>query len=927
MEKKLFLLDAYALIYRAYYSFAKNHRINSAGLNTSAQYGFTNTLYEVIQKQKPTHLAVVFDMPGSVDTREAIYADYKANREETPEDIKLALPYIEKIVEGFNIPVIKLPGYEADDLIGTLSVKAYQEGFTTYMMTPDKDYGQLVNDRTFMYKPGRFGKPSEVWGVNEICEKFDIEHPSQVIDILGLWGDAVDNIPGIPGVGEKTAKKLLAQYKTLENVLENAHEVKGKLGEKIANNKEQAKVSKILATIILDAPISFNAEELRLEEPNKEALKMVFSELEFRALSKRILGEQIAASTQKKVQSQLSIFDTSALTEPSLEAEDDVSDFKAFTAEKQDYQLVDAKEKFNQLCKALKDCSEFCFDTETTGLDTHTAELLGIAFSLKEQEAYYLPITEHNLEHLEALKPLLEHPKILKIAHNLKYDMNILKKYGIQVATPYFDTMVAHYLLRPDSKHSMDILSESYLNYRPISIETLIGKKGKNQKTMASLLPSEVKDYACEDADITLRLKSFLAPKLKERGLENLFFDLEMPLISVLSGMEAEGIRLDKNMLSHYSKELESKLLALEKEIKSYAKEDFNLDSPRQLGNVLFDELKIVDKPKKTKTGQYATSEDVLVSLRDAHPIMSSILEYRALRKLKNTYVDPLPLLAKVKTDRIHTSYMQTIASTGRLSSVKPNLQNIPIKTTEGQMVRKAFIAKDSDYILLAADYSQIELRIIAALSGDENMIQAFKSGKDIHASTASKIFGVDIKKVERSMRIKAKAVNFGIIYGQTPFGLAKSIGIPRKEAAQIIEAYFKEYPRISQYISDIQALAKEQGYVETIFGRKRYLKDINSNNSIVRAHAERNAINAPIQGSAADIIKRAMIAVYYKLLKEKTKSKLLLQVHDELVFDVYKPELDKVKKIVQSTMESAADLPVPLEVDMGTGVNWLEAH
>ena len=926
VEKKLFLLDSYALIYRAYYSFANNHRYNSKGQNTSTQYGFTNTLLEVINKEQPTHIAAVFDSPAAVDSREAIFADYKANREEMPEDIKKALPDVEKILHAFNIPVLKLDGYEADDIVGTLSRKAEKEGFKTYMMTPDKDFGQLVTDNVYIFKPGRFGKPAETWGIAEVCNKFEIEQPSQVIDILGLWGDAVDNIPGIPGVGEKTAKKLIKEYGSIEAVIEHAENIKGKLGERIRENSEMAKISKQLATIILDVPVDFNAKELELDPPNKELLQEIFAELEFRSLSKRVLGESIQASAQ---QGQLSMFDNNDDEADSTitESTETFGEFKTIENTTHAYFLVNDKKIQDQLIKELKNCTSFCFDTETTSLDQIEAELVGISISTEPHKAYYVPIESEKDPLLTILKPFLEDPKKEKVAQNLKYDLSVLKKYNIDVSGPLFDTMIAHYLLRPDMKHNMDLLAESYLSYRPVSIEELIGKKGKNQLNMKDVAVEKVSDYAAEDADITLQLKKIFEPQLKENNVEKLFYEIEMPLVKVLAKMELEGINIDKESLHTYSKELEEKLLLLEKDIKEIAGVDFNVDSPRQLGEVLFENLKIIEKPKKTKSGQYATSEDILLKLKDKHPIIEKILSYRMLRKLKNTYVDPLPTMVNKSTNRIHTSFMQTIAATGRLSSNNPNLQNIPIKTEEGRYVRKAFIPKNSDYTLLAADYSQIELRIIASLSKDENMINAFKNKEDIHSSTAAKIFGVDQKEVSREMRIKAKAVNFGIIYGQTPFGLSKSIDISRSEAAEIIENYFKQYPKVSQYIVDIQELAKKQGYVETILGRRRYLKDINSNNAIVRGHAERNAINAPIQGSAADIIKLAMINIDQRLSEKNYNSKLLLQVHDELVFDVHKKELDDIKTIVKHEMENAISIDVPLEVEIGLGGNWLDAH
>ncbi len=924
MEKKLFLLDSYALIYRAYYSFANNHRYNSKGLNTSTQYGFTNTLLELIKKEQPTHIAAVFDTPVTDDSRQTIFADYKANREEMPEDIRSAMPYIEQIIEAFNIPVLKVPGYEADDIVGTLAKQAEKEGFTTYMMTPDKDFGQLVSENIFMYKPGRFGKPAEKWGIKEVCEKFEVERPEQVIDILGLWGDAVDNIPGIPSVGEKTAKKLIKQYGSVEEVVKHGHEIKGKLGEKIVANAEMGLISKQLATIILDVPIEFNAKQFLLEDPNKEELQRLFAELEFRNLSKRVLGEKIQLTP---TQGQLDMFNT-ANTDSETEVEAEViTEYKDINNTKHTYVFVDDDKKFKAMLKELEKAKDICFDTETSSLNTMEAKLLGISFSTKPNTGYYLPYKEENTEQINLLKPIFLDVEKTKIAQNLKYDLQILKKYDVEIAGPTFDTMIAHYLLRPDMRHNMDLLSETYLAYRPVSITTLIGKKGKNQLSMADIPAKEISDYACEDADITLQLKHVFDKQLKEKNLEKLFNEIEMPLVSVLANMELEGINIDKESLNTYSKELEEKLKTLEKNITQQAGLEFNVDSPKQLGQVLFEDLKIVEKPKKTKTGQYSTNEEILTKLADKHPIVPEILRYRTLKKLKSTYVDPLPSLANEKTQRIHSSFMQTVAATGRLSSTNPNLQNIPIKTEEGRYVRKAFVPRDENFKILAADYSQIELRIIAALSEDKNMIEAFKSKIDIHSATAAKVFNVNTDDVTREMRNKAKAVNFGIIYGQTAFGLSKSISIKRAEAQEIIDSYFKQYPGISSYIGDIQELAKKQGYVETILGRKRYLKDINSSNAIVRGHAERNAINAPIQGSAADIIKVAMINLHDKLNAKKFKSKLLLQVHDELVFDAHNNEIDDLTTLVKSEMEQAVKLAVPLEVEIGIADNWLAAH
>jgi len=925
-NKKLFLLDAFALIYRAYFAFGNNQRYNSKGLNTSAALGFTNTLLEVLEKEKPSHIAVVFDAPAATN-REIEYSDYKANREEMPEDIKSAIPYIKRIVEAFNIPIIISEGYEADDLIGTLAKKAEKEGYITYMMTPDKDFGQLVSENIFIYKPARSGKPAEVMGVKEVCERFEVTSPLQVIDILGLMGDKVDNIPGIPGIGEVTAKKLIKQFHSVEGVIENADQLKGKQQENVINFAEQGLLSKKLATIILDCPIEFDPKALELEDPDKEKITEVFTELEFRTLAKRVLKEEITV-TVKDDKGQLDIFGQSNAEE--TEEEKTPVEIKTIENSEHTYTLVDTAEKRAILIDELSKQTSFCFDTETTALDIFEAQILGLAISFKETEAYYVNMPEKEEEIKQVLKEfegIFLDEKIEKIAHNFKYDFLILKKYGLDVKGNIFDTMLAHYLVQPDMKHKMDILSEYYLGYKPVPIENLIGKKGKKQGNMKDVSIDLVKDYAAEDADITFRLKAILKKELEENKLTELYNTIEAPLIKVLANMEFEGIRLDSETLHDFSKELLLEITELEKGIIELAGEEFNIDSPKQLGDILFDKLKIVEKAKKTKTGQYSTGEDVLSKIVNKHEIVPKILDYRSLKKLKSTYVDTLPELVNAKTGRLHTTFMQTVAATGRLSSNNPNLQNIPIRTEKGREIRKAFIPRNEDYTILSADYSQIELRIIAALSHDEGMIEAFNSGQDIHAATAAKVFDVPLNEVTREMRSNAKMVNFGIIYGISAFGLAERINISRTEAKEIIESYFSKYPKINQYMHDNIEFARKHGYVETIMKRRRYLNDINSANAVVRGYAERNAINAPIQGSAADIIKIAMINIHKEFEKQQFKSKMLLQVHDELLFDVHHAEKEEIQKIVTDKMEHAVKMDVPLTVESGFGNNWLEAH
>ena len=931
-NKTLWLLDAYALIYRAHFAFSQNQMINSKGLNTSAIYGFTTTLFEVLNKHNPTHIAVVFDTKA-LTARHIEFPAYKANREETPDDIKLAVPYIKKIIKGFNIPTLYCDGFEADDVIGTLAKKAEKEGYKTFMMTPDKDFGQLVSENIFMYKPARMGNKAEVWGVDEVCARFEITNPLQVIDYLGMCGDAVDNIPGIPGVGDKTAKKFLKQYGSIEGLLENTADLKGKMKEKVEGSKELALLSKKLATIILDVPIEFDANDLIRDPLNRKELEQIFVDVEFRTLSKRILGEEVSIAPSNE--GQMDLFSVGANQDSdakTLTSDTAVEprEFKTLENTKHKYELVDSKQKTEKLLELLKSSKSYCFDTETTSVDSMVAELVGIAFSVKAGEAYYVPVSADREEAnklVAQFKVIFEDRSKEVIAQNLKYDLTVLRNYGIELTGIFFDTMIAHYLLEPDQKHGMDILSETYLSYKPQSIEELIGKKGKNQGSMRDVEIEKVAEYAGEDADITFQLKEVFEKELGKGDIRKLFDEVEMPLISVLAAMEYEGINLDCKNLAEFSKELEVSLVDLTKEITVLATTEFNIDSPKQLGQVLFDVLKIDEKAKKTKTGQYSTSEETLSKLTSKHEIVSKVLEYRSLKKLKSTYVDSLPDLVNPKTGHIHTNYMQTVAATGRLSSNSPNLQNIPIRTAKGREIRKAFIPRNKDFQILAADYSQIELRIIAALSGDEGMIEAFKNGIDIHSVTASKVFDVPLDEVDRDMRSKAKTVNFGIIYGISAFGLSQRINIPRKEAKVIIDNYFEKYPGIKTYMDKSIAFAKEHGYVETIMKRRRYLKDINGKNAIMRGFAERNAINAPIQGSAADVIKVAMINLQQELLKQKFKSKLLLQVHDELVFDVHKNEVEKIKPLIKEKMEQAVDLVVPLTVEMDLAPNWLEAH
>ncbi len=952
-QKRLFLLDAYALIFRGYYAFIKNPRISSKGLDTSAILGFTNSLLDVIKRERPDHLGVCFDKGGSVDRKE-LFPEYKANRDETPEAIKIAVPYIESILKAMHIPIIVKEGYEADDVIGTLAKQAEKQGYKTYMVTPDKDFAQLVSDNIFMYRP-MFGGGYETWGVPEVKEKFEIEHPDQVIDFLGMKGDAVDNIPGLPGVGDKTAKKFLALYGSMEGLLANTHELKGKMKEKVEANAELGLLSKKLARIMLDVPVAFDEHDFELNTPDIDAVKQIFQELEFRRLadnlmkafaietnissnetshpkesSKNISPLRKMPAGQKGIAGagQFSLFGGN---ENDLE-EKTISDFGRKTAKTTShfYQSVTPGLSMELFLNKLMKQTSVCFDTETTGLNPITAQLVGIAFSWEIGKGFYIPFPEHKDEAqklIEQLRPFFESETIEKIGQNLKYDIKVLAKYNIDVKGKLFDTMIAHYLINPDMRHNMDVLSETYLNYTPISITELIGKKGKNQLSMRQVPLDQQTEYAVEDADITLQLAAHFQGELTEANTKKLFDELEIPLVKVLASMELEGINLDKDFLHSLSEELDNDIKSLVTKVYEAAGEEFNISSPKQLGEILFDKMKLVEKPKKTKTGQYSTAEDVLKYLAKDHEIIRNILEYRGLAKLKSTYVDALPNQVLEQTGHVHTDYMQTVAATGRLSSNNPNLQNIPIRTERGRQVRKAFIPRSEDYILLAADYSQIELRIIAALSEEDNMITAFKKGEDIHTSTAAKIFNVQIGDVTREQRGNAKTVNFGIIYGVSAFGLSNQTNLSRSESKELIDTYYTTYPKLKEYISKQIAFARDHGYVQTVLGRRRYLKDINSRNAVVRGAAERNAVNAPIQGSAADIIKIAMINIHNKLEKGNYKTKMLLQVHDELVFDVYKPELETMKSLIKAEMENAYKLSVPLDVDLDIGENWLVAH
>lgn len=941
MQNRLFLLDAMALIFRAYYALIRNPRITSKGRNTNAQFGFTNTLVELLNNQKPSHMAVCFDTHAPT-SRHDDFSAYKANRQEAPEDLIAAVPDIKRIIEGFCIPCIELDGYEADDIIGTLSKKAAADGFQVFMVTPDKDYGQLVDDKISIYKPGYQGGDVEIMGPDQICAKWNIRDVSQVIDVLGLMGDAVDNIPGIPGVGEKTAAKLLAEYGSLENILTNANSIKGALGEKVRNGAELAIMSKKLATIITDVPVDFDAEKFSIKDCNREALSEIFTELEFKSIGRRILGPEFSIATNQgrfvpeMVQTDLFGDPVQDRSTELLSIDDAIADpsgpIKNITNTEHSYHLVDDQEKISQLIDRLKNAPEICFDTETTCVDANDCELVGLSFSIVAKEAFYVPFPADQTEAKKLLKefePVFLDEQKTWIAQNLKYDLLVLKWYGLSLKGKTFDTMLAHYVIDPEGKRNMDLLSNQYLRYDPIPIEELIGKKGKNQGNMRDVDPAKVSDYAAEDADITLQLRDVFLPLLKEKQVEKVFYEVENPLAAVLADMEFEGVRIDPGFLNEYTKLLEVEARQKEENVYAQAGIKFNLASPRQLGEVLFDRLQLDPKAKKTKSGQYATGEEVLVKLANQNPIVDDILSFRELTKLKSTYVDALPQLINRKSGRIHTCYAQSVAVTGRLSSNNPNLQNIPVRTERGREIRKAFIPRDEDHILVSADYSQIELRIVAAISGDPAMCEAFKEGKDIHTATAAKVYGIHESEVTKEMRYKAKSVNFGIIYGQGAFGLADNLGISRAEAKQIIDNYKLQFRNIQQYMDDMINFARTNGYVQTLMGRKRWLRDINSANFTVRSFAERNAINSPIQGTAADMIKMAMIKIHKEFTKRKFRSKMVLQVHDELVFDAFKEELEEIKPIIEHSMRNALLLPneVPVETEIGSGENWLQAH
>ena len=951
-QKRLFLLDAYALIFRGYYAFIKNPRINSKGMDTSAIMGFMNSLMDVIKREKPDHLAVAFDKGGS-DYRYEMYQEYKAHRDETPEAIKIAVPYIQQLLQAMHIPIMEKAGFEADDLIGTLAKQAEKEGYQVFMVTPDKDFAQLVSENIFMYKPARMGNDIEIWGIPEVLEKFEIENPLQVIDFLGMMGDAADNIPGLPGVGEKTAKKFLKEYGSLENLLANTHELKGAIKDKIEANSELGLLSKKLATILLDCPVEFNADDFELSKPDIEKTDALFQELEFRQMKTqfdKLFGtgkeydeidtngndnsndngkNQVQKKPAKKTNEDQ--FDLFGFTDDDSDEPKPHSYYATLENTNHNYTIIQGELGTKLFLQNLMQQTSVCFDTETTGIDALNAELVGMSFAWEKGKAFYVPFPE-NQEEAQTLadkfQPFFENEAIEKIGQNMKYDLKILANYNITVKGKLFDTMIAHYLINPDMRHNMDVLSETYLKYSPKSIETLIGKKGKNQLSMRDVALEEIKEYAAEDADITLQLKEVFSPILDKAETKKLFEEIEIPLVPVLAAMESEGINLDVDFLKSMSTEMQKEIDDFEQKIYETAGEKFNLASPKQLGDILFDKLKIGGaKQKKTKTGQYATGEEVLSYLANEHQIVKDILEWRQMVKLQSTYIEALPNQVDKKTHRVHTDYMQTVAATGRLSSNNPNLQNIPIRTERGRLIRKAFIARDENYTLLSADYSQIELRIIAALSGEENMIKAFQNHEDIHRSTAAKVFNVSLDEVTKEQRSNAKTVNFGIIYGVSAFGLSNQTSLSRSESAALIDAYYKTYPKLKSYMSEQVDFARQNGYVQTVLGRRRYLKDINSANAIVRGAAERNAVNAPIQGSAADIIKIAMINIHKKLTSENWKSKMLLQVHDELVFDVHNSEMEKIQPMIKHEMENAIQLAVPLEVELGFGKDWLEAH
>ncbi|MEM8764783.1 MAG: DNA polymerase I [Bacteroidota bacterium] len=941
-QKRLFLLDAYALIFRGYYALIKNPRINSKGMDTSAIMGFMNSLFDVIKREKPDHLAVAFDKGGSVERTE-LFEDYKANRDETPEAIKIAVPYIQKILDAMKIPVVELEGYEADDLIGTLAKQAEKENYKVFMVTPDKDFGQLVSENIFMYRPARMGNGIEIWGIPEIQKRFGVERPEQVIDYLGMMGDASDNIPGLPGVGDKTAKKFLADFGSMEGLLANTDQLKGKMKEKVEQNADLGRLSRKLAEIKIDCDVTFNADDFEMCAPDGEKVQEVFEELEFRRLKEQFIkifsGEAepstpVTSTPTAKQEAKLAgsgqftLFGgdpaEAAATIADVNSRKTVKDVPHF------YQMIENGLGLKLFLDKLMAQTSVCFDTETTSINPLEAELVGIAFSWSTGKGFYVPVPEGQEAAqtvVEQLRPFFESESIEKVGQNLKYDIKVMQNYGVEVKGNLFDTMLAHYLINPDMRHNMDVLAETYLNYTPVSITELIGKKGKNQLSMRQVSLERQTEYATEDADITYQLAQHFRPELKDASTLKLFEEIEVPLLRVLADMEREGINLDKDFLGSLSTQLDQDIKTLEAKIYEQAGEQFNIASPKQLGEILFGKMKLVEKPKKTKTGQFSTSEEVLSYLAKDHEIIQNVLDFRGLSKLKSTYVDALPNEVQTHSGRVHTDYMQTVAATGRLSSNNPNLQNIPIRTERGRQVRKAFIPRDNDYVLLAADYSQIELRIIAALSEEDTMISAFKNGEDIHASTASRVFNVPIEEVTREQRSNAKTVNFGIIYGVSAFGLSNQTDLSRSEAKELIDTYYKTYPKLRNYMSEQVDFARDNGYVQTVLGRRRYLKDINAGNQVVRGAAERNAVNAPIQGSAADIIKIAMINIHKKLSEGDYKTKMLLQVHDELVFDCYKPELEEMKTLIQSEMENAYQMAVPLDVEVGIGENWLEAH
>lgn len=925
-KNKLFLLDAYALIYRSYYAFIKNPRINSKGQNTSAIFGFVNTLEEVLRKEEPTHIAVAFDPPGPT-FRHTEFEEYKAQREATPEDIKFSVPIIKDIIKAYNIPVLEVMGYEADDVIGTIAKRADKERFDVYMMTPDKDYGQLVEPHIFIYKPKYGSNDFDILDDKKVMEKYGLANPLQMIDLLGLMGDASDNIPGCPGVGEKTAAKLLDEFGSIENLLQNTHQLKGSLKKKVEENVEQIKMSKFLATIKIDVPVTAKEEDFERKPMDETGLRTIFEELEFRTLINRVLKIETPKPNVPIQGDLFAMMDES--TDVEEVANDLPTDFTDINSTPHTYTTVQTEEQMRELNEKLCSQKSVCFDTETTDVDPILSELVGLSFAFKEGEAFYVPITANREEaqkQVDIFRPFFENENIEKVGQNLKYDILSLRNYNIEVKGKLFDTMIAHYLLNPELRHGMDYMAETYLKYKTIHIEELIGKRGKNQKSMRDVPLEIISDYAAEDADITLKLKHILEKEIETNNLSDLFYNIELPLIYVLADMEWTGVRLDLDALAELSKEFTNELDQVEKEIIDMAGIDFNVNSPKQVGEILFDRMRIVEKPKKTKTGQYSTSEEELQKLRNNHPIIEKILEQRGLKKLLSTYIDAFPLLVNPKSGKIHTSFNQTVAATGRLSSTNPNLQNIPIRDERGKEMRKVFIPDDG-CTFVSADYSQIELRIMAHLSQDKNMLEAFAQGQDIHAATAAKIYKIPIEEVKSDMRNKAKTANFGIIYGISVFGLSERLNVPRGEAKDLIDGYFETFPQVKTYMDESIALAREKGYVETVLGRKRFLSDINSRNAIVRGYAERNAINAPIQGSAADIIKIAMVRIFDRINSKKLKSKMILQVHDELNFNVPVNELDKLTKIVTEEMENAYKLRVPLKTDVGVGENWLEAH